>query len=137
MNSKEADPESNGNHPDIRGVIEQQLYLLLRNKLSGAEIRYEPYEFEHTTEDGKTEKTIPDFYIRKPNGAVTIIEVTAALWSPANDPKEKQKRIMREAAPNTKYVVLYRHNLTSIQSKHPEISFFGSRKIDPDELTTK
>lgn len=127
---KETNSGKSRDMSQIRGVVEQQFYLLLTRKLPDAEILYESHEFELNGEDGKIETTIPDFYIKKPNGSEIFVEITAATWSSENDPKEKQKRIMEQAVPpNAKYVVLYRHNLLNVEAKHPEISFFGSRKI--------
>jgi hypothetical protein len=133
MNKKESELRKNGNLPQFQGIIEQQFYLLLKQKLPDAEILYENHEFESTTENGRKEKTVPDFYIRKSNGSEIFVEITAAHWSKTKDPKEKQKRIMEAAIPqNAKYVVLYRHHLVSIEANNPDISFFGSRKMSPN-----
>lgn len=48
------------------------------------------------------------------------------------DPKEKQKRVMREIAPDARYVVLYGENLLKIQKTVGGIDFFNG-KIHTDE----
>lgn len=115
---------------NLRGTTERGFALFLlqvktRNPL--LEIRYEPQLFEHITEDGKPEGTLPDFFVRNtaiPFSRGTYIEITSASANgrvkkngdqDQGDPKEKQKRVMQQVAPDKHYVVLYREDLEKMQ----------------------
>lgn len=114
----------------IKGVSEQEMFIFLRHKFPDWEITYEPVEIWIHSQNGEKEGTIPDFGLRKPNDiTITLLEITTSRNN-GTDPKENQKRIMREAAlPNVRFVVLYRENLKSIMSKHREVKFFRVKRI--------
>ena len=115
----------------IQGVAEQQFALLLLSKPKLKEW-YEPRLFEHiNNENGKPEGTIPDFFVQNttsPHKGV-FVEITTASGDSQTDPKVKQRRVMKSAAPNDRYVVLYREHLERIQEAYPDIDFFHARKI--------
>ncbi len=109
--------------------IEQQIARHFLNKFSNARITYEPAEFSADIE-GKTRSTIPDFQIDYLNtGRSVYVEITAAKRT-EGDPKARQKKVMRQAAPDIKYIVLYRDCLERIQNKYPkEVNIFCSGRI--------
>jgi hypothetical protein len=114
---------------DIRGVADQQFFLLLRKRMpSGTKITYEDRLFQQM--DGKkVQGTTPDFHITKPDGAELFIEITMERFDGnGNDPKEKQKRIMSRI-PDVKYTVLYFEHLVKIAGHNPDCLFFHGKKI--------
>lgn len=126
---------------DIRHTHEQQFFLFLKKKLPQAKIVYEESMFEITYDDGTTKGTVPDFYVTPNETKRAIIEITKAprnsnsTKGERDDPKRKQKEIMKTVAPNVKYVVLYREDLERIQKHNPWVNFFGSTKVREDEPT--
>lgn len=67
----------------IKGYSEQQFALFLLRGMArnpDLEIEYEPVMFEHVTQKGKTEGTLPDFYVNpgREKSKGTYIEITVA-----------------------------------------------------------
>lgn len=87
-------------------------------------ISYEAKTF--TSHDGK-ETTKPDCEVVRRDGKTIYIEITKERRN-GTDPKERERRIMREAAPNCPYVVLYNNTLKKIQEKHKGYDFFREDK---------
>ncbi len=123
-------------HENLRGTTEKAFALfLLRIKAINPclEIQYEPQLFEHINGDGKSEGTLPDFFVRNtanPSSRGTYIEITNANANgilkkngeqEQEDPKRKQKRVMKLVASDKRYVVLYRENLERIQNALPYV----------------
>lgn len=114
----------------IKGTSEQQMFLFLKRLFPAWEIIYEPVEIWIHYQNGEKEGTRPDFGLQKPNDkTITLLEITTSRNN-GTDPKENQKRIMKEAnLPNVRFVVLYGGNLMSIMRKHPEANFFRAKRI--------
>jgi hypothetical protein len=137
----------------IRGRTERIFRVFLGEVFPDANISYEPEAFSATTYRHEKHPTIadfalspmmgtattrPDFRVIKPNGKKIYIEITKDRKN-GTDPKLRDKEIMKKAAPNCAYVVLYGGTLMKIQKKHAEFNFFKEeRKIKiADDLSPK
>jgi hypothetical protein len=70
--------------------------------------------------DGKEETTCPDLKIVRPGGKKIIrVELTKSKRN-GTDPKERERKIMKQKAPNDIFVALYCDNLKRIQTKHKD-----------------
>ena len=126
MFSKEYQLEGTSDVKRIPGISEQQFFLLIRKRIPDAKIIYEGAKFSIQNGNGQAKATIPDFRIER-RGMVTFVEVTTANIN-GKHPKARQIAIMSHF-PNTRFVVLTKENLVSIQTKHTETDFFNSKKI--------
>jgi len=127
-------------YPSERGVA---LAFLSR----GLEVQYEPPTFWAFREkDGKV-KTVghqPDFIVRNPRNLTAgeiYVEVTESSFNPTqddpnDDPKEKQKYVMEQAAPGKRYVVLYQNHLANIQ-RATGIKILSTSSQPPIEVPAK
>ena len=110
----------------IKDPVERAFaYFLLRRGKGRFVIIHEPQLFKCDDGGGGQIGTVPDFYIRKQGSQITggaYVEITRSERTEP-DPKEKQRRVMRESAPREKYVVLYGGNLENIQKAHPWFLF--------------
>ena len=117
---------------EIRHPSEQEFARFLLQKSPHLIITYEPMEVSYFDERGIERKTIPDFTVENPhspNGRdrTTYVEITLAAFN-GKDPKGKQKEVMRNAAPNARYIVLYEQNLRAIQRANPNFNPYEARK---------
>lgn len=123
---------------DIPHPSEQQFFLLLHKRLPRAKIVYERSVFKIIHDDGKSDETLPDFFLEPSRVKRTIIEITLApLNGNGKDPKKRQKEIMENFSEDTKFVVLYREHLLNIRKHNPEFDFFNARLIRKDEPTVE
>lgn len=111
----------------IPNGAERAFCVFLKQVFPGADIVYEPEFFTATNDDGKTETTRPDFRVVRPDGKTIFIEITRNRKN-GTDPKERDKMIMKKAAPNYLYVVLYADALLRIQRKNDGFDFFKKEK---------
>lgn len=111
---------------EIPGAHEQRMFLLLQERLPGANIQYESHEFKMTDENGHQRSTIPDIRVEKPDGTVIFIELTTMELN-GTDPKARQKEVMSQF-PGVRYVVLYGQQLLNIQERRG-VSLIGARKL--------
>jgi hypothetical protein len=82
----------------------------------GTKYFYQPDEFTAII-NGKKETTRPDLKIVRPDGKKIIrMEFTKGKRN-GTDPKEREKEIMKQAAPNDIFVALYCNNLKRMQMK--------------------
>lgn len=96
---------------------------LVRDRI---EIVHEPTQIFY-----ESQSTIPDFGIRnKKTGRITYIEITRSSKRGilnenrepnGEDPKEKQKKIMKNGAPDKRCVYIYGEELGEIQARRPEL----------------
>ena len=111
------------NIPDMT-VREFRTFLELEQIYPGADISYESASFIAKNDDGKEEETKPDLkVIRQPDNKKIFIEITKEKRN-GKDPKGRERRIMRKAAPDCAYVVLYNDSLKRIQVKYKGYNFF-------------
>lgn len=97
--------------------------FLLQIYPEGTKISYEAEPFTRKNEKGEDESTIPDYKIIKPSGKTIYIEITKDRKN-GSDPKERERKIMKQAAPDSPYIVLYCDALKRIQKKHRGFDFF-------------
>jgi len=105
----------------LERVEEKEFARLLFDRLKeGSRIEYESTMFQCNSEHGKNGKaTVPDFKVSNfRTGRVTYIEITTS--SETKNPKQRQKDVIKEVAPEERYVVLYKEHLNHIQEKHSE-----------------
>lgn len=109
---------------------EREVRRFLENRFPTAQIDYEPETFTSRAENGNVPKgSTPDFRIKLPTGKIQIlfVEATTAGYNGHGDPKARQKKIMKECAPNVPYVVLYREQLEKLQKipkyRHLKLNF--------------
>jgi hypothetical protein len=104
----------------IRYPSEQEFARLLLRKNPHLIIIYEPQRFEYTSKDGQTKATLPDFLIINPRNSNTrvYVEITCSRRGTQSDVKERQKMVMQKAAPDVRYIVLYREHLMNMQRKN-------------------
>ncbi len=119
VKSREIVPHENGRRY-AKPTTETRFASFLRRKQPHSKIRIEPHEFRTTFDDGTTKSTVPDIYLEKKDGTIIYIEITHQELN-GTDPKEKQKELMRTGFPDTRYVVLYQHNLQNITDRHGTI----------------
>jgi hypothetical protein len=113
--------------------VERQIYKMLKKRLPDAQIFYEIVELARIGSEGKIRATRPDFYIFRPASENKpeirmYLEVTTSS-DDKDDPKDRQKRIVKLADPHCKLVVLYRRNLEKIAQHHPDELQLPERKI--------
>ena len=113
----------------VRCPSERRFAKFLLQTNPGLIIEYEPEIFSYVDENGKLKLTIPDFVIINPrqgeSARKTYVEITLAQLN-GSDPKARQKEVMKNAAPDIHYTVLYAHNLKSVQKAHPKFRPYGS-----------
>lgn len=126
MFSKEIQLGGTTDVKEIKGIAEQQFFLLIRERLPDAQITYEETEFAIQNGNGNPTSTVPDFSIIK-NGRRTVVEITTSNTN-GEHPKVRQIEIMKYF-PEVRFVVLTRENLEAIHKKHPKIDFFNSKRI--------
>ena len=108
----------------IKGHHAEKIFATLLLLAPNLEIIYEPTRFEHQNGGVVPDATVPDFRVTNlQTGIETFIEITRSFRN-GNDPKKRQKRIMREAAPDTRYIVFYGEKLRALQDRRPEFNFF-------------
>lgn len=112
--------------PNIPGRTERMFYIFLTKIFPDSEIYYESTSFTIKNGNGK-EETVPDFKVVNPDGKTIFIEITKGRRN-GSDPKERERRIMKEASPNTPYIVLYNEDLKKIQMENDNFDFFKSEK---------
>jgi hypothetical protein len=150
-NRKESIDIASKRYP-IRNRTERIFRVFLDKVFPNANIAYEPEPFSAIIYRREKHPTIPDFAldpmmgaattrpdfrITKPNGKKIYIEITKDRKN-GTDPKQDDKEIMRIAAPNYPYVVLYGDTLLSIQRKYREFNFFKSeKKKEPQVISSK
>jgi hypothetical protein len=103
------------------------VFLKLEQIFPGGDITYEADPFTITNADGTRETTIPDHRIIRSDGKKIYIEVTKGKKN-GTDPKGRERRIMKLAAPDVTYVVLYNNALKFIQRKYEGYDFFKEEK---------
>lgn len=113
----------------ILGKSEREFARLIVSK-PGLQCWYESTRFEYQNGGPSPEATVPDFRIVNTRSGVEVfVEITTSLFRPDADPKERQKRVMRNAADGEKdacrYVVLYAEHLSRIQSANKGYQFLG------------
>ena len=97
---------------------EKEVRRFLEYRYPTAQIDYEPETFTSKVENGNASQgSTPDFRIKLPTGKrqILFVEATTAENNGHGDPKAKQKRIMRECAPDIPYIVLCREQLEKLQ----------------------
>lgn len=110
----------------IPNRTERMFYVFLEQVFPNANISYESTAFSAII-DGREKTTIPDFKVVRPDDKTIFIEITRDRRN-GTDPKEIDRRIMKEAAPDSIYVVLYGGNLKKIQTKYEGYNFFKNEK---------
>jgi len=115
--------EASSRQFDIPKRTERIFRAYLELKFPEAEISYEAESFSIINEFGKKETTTPDFRIVKPDGKRIFVEITKSSRN-GTDPKERNRRIMKQAAPKDIYIVLYNKELKRIQRECPGFEFF-------------
>lgn len=111
----------------IRDRTERIFRVFLGKVFPDANISYEPESFSAINYHFARETTRPDFRVIRPQGKTIYIEITKDRRN-GTDPKLREKEIMKKAAPNCIYVVLYGETLLKIQKKYEEFNFFKSKK---------
>lgn len=106
---------------------ERLFRVFLERVFPGAEISYQAESFTAPNDNGIPETTIPDFRVIRPDGKIIFIEITKERRN-GIDPKERDRKIMKKAAPNSPYVVIYADTLKKIQAKYKGFDFFKSEK---------
>lgn len=122
----------------IKSPSEQQMFLLLKEMFPDWRITYEPLIAWIINPDGTRKGAKPDFMLEKPDSKRLILLEITTQRNNGKDPKEKQKRIMREAhneiirqmhVENLTFLVLYRNHLVRIRTRHPGFDFFNAKLI--------
>jgi hypothetical protein len=94
------------------------------------EIYYESTQFEYQNRRDESPATVPDFrVVNLTTGVETFIEITTST-----NGKGKQKSVMKEAAPDTHYVVFHRDKLEAIQNKFPEYNLLDCPDINGNSM---
>jgi len=114
--------EASSKQFDISKRTERIFRVFLEQVFPDANISYEAKSFTAII-DGKEETTVPDFEVVRRDGKTIFIEITKDSRNGA-DPKEREKRIMEQAASDVIYIVLYNNDLKKIQREHPGFEFF-------------
>lgn len=115
----------------IRYPSEQEFARLLLHKNPHLIIIYEPRKFEYTFPDKTTQATVPDFLIINPRNSnqSVYVEITCSKRGTQSDVKERQKKVMKRAAPDVRYIVLYREHLMNMQRKNAAFDPFRQTKL--------
>lgn len=113
----------------ILGQSEKEFARLISSK-PHLQCWYESTRFEYQNGGPHPESTVPDFRILNTlTGVEIFVEITTSLLEPNADPKEKQKRVMKNVLNNEdtvfRYVVLYAENLLKIQAANSDYKFLS------------
>lgn len=126
MFSKEIQLGGTTDVKEIKGIAEQQFFLLIKRRLPNAKITYEETEFAIKNGSENPTSTVPDFSITK-GYRRTFVEITTSNAN-GKHPKARQIKIMKNFS-GVRFVVLTRENLEAIGRKYPDVDFFNAKRI--------
>ena len=114
-----------GDLDKIKYLYEREYIRFLLESKPRLQIIYEPKPFHGA--NPKKRHTIPDFLIIDPVTQYKFYLEKTRTEYVNDDPKARQKRLMKQLSCGIPYTVIYGGNLSALQSRYPQYNFFEKR----------